>query len=169
MIDLRKAGAVLKGDVQKVKNELSSCDDSTMQEYVNGFHAGTVNICGYNLASDLFIPQTKAKQDYVIANVDGITVVLDITIDKNLMLEGLSRELIRTCQVMRKNANFDVADRIVVDFSTTSEDLLEVLNAYGDKIKAELLATEITSLTTFDAEEATQVGGDDITIRMKRV
>ena len=169
MIDLRKAGAVLKGDVQKVKNELSNCDDTTMKTYVNGFHAGNVNICGYNLASDLFIPQTKAKQDYVIANVDGITVVLDITIDKNLMLEGLSRELIRTCQVMRKNANFDVADRIQVEFTTTSEDLLEVLSSYADKIKAELLATDITTLSIFDTEENTQVGGDDITIRMKRV
>ena len=85
------------------------------------------------------------------------------------MLEGLSRELIRTCQVMRKNANFDVADRIVVDFNTTSEDLTEVLNVYADKIKAELLATDITTLDNCDAEENTQVGGDDITIRMKRV
>ena len=169
MIDLRKAGAVLKGDVQKVKNELSNCTDATMQEYVAGFHNGTVSICGYDLASDLFIPQTKAKQDYVIANVDGITVVLDITIDKNLMLEGLSRELIRTCQVMRKNANFDVADRIVVDFATTSEDLTEVLNVYSDKIKTELLATDITTLTQFDTEESTQVGGDDITIKMKKM
>ncbi len=169
MIDLRKAGAVLKGDVQKVKNELSNCDDPTMQSYVAGFHAGKVNICGYELDSDLFIPQTKAKQEYVIANVDGITVVLDITIDKALMLEGLSRELIRTCQVMRKNANFDVADRIVVDFATTSEDLQEVLANYSDKIKAELLATDITTLTNFDTEENTQVGDDDITIRMKRV
>ena len=159
---------MLKGDVQKVKNELSNCDDATMQNYVNGFHAGTVSICGYDLNSDLFIPQTKAKQDYVIANVDGITVVLDITIDKNLMLEGLSRELIRTCQVMRKNANFDVADRIMVDFATTSEDLQGVLSVYSDKIKAELLATNITTLSTFDAEESSQVGGDDITIRMKK-
>jgi len=168
MIDLRKAGAVLKGDVQKVKNELSNCDDATMQNYVNGYKAGKVSICGYELDSALFIPQTKAKQEYVIANVDGITVVLDITIDKNLMLEGLSRELIRTCQVMRKNANFDVADRIVVDFVTDSEDLQEVLNVYNDKIKLELLATEVTTLSDFDTKETTQVGGDDITIRMKK-
>jgi hypothetical protein len=69
---------------------------------------------------------------------------------------------------MRKNANFDVADRITVEFTTTSEDLLEVLSVYADKIKAELLATEITTLSTFDAEETSQVGGDDITIRMKK-
>ena len=169
MIDLRKAGSVLKGDVQKVKNELSSCDNATMQKYVEGFHSGVVNICGYELDSNLFIPQTKAKQDYVIANVDGITVVLDITIDKDLMLEGLSRELIRTCQVMRKNANFDVADRIIVDFETSSEDLISVINKYNNKIKAELLATEITSLTNFDTQDSTEIGEEQITIRMKKV
>ena len=169
MIDLRKAGSVLKGDVQKVKNELSSCDSATMKKYVEGFHNGSVNICGYDLNSDLFIPQTKAKEDYVIANVDGITVVLDITIDKELMLEGLSRELIRTCQVMRKNANFDVADRIKVDFATESEDLKLVLEKYGEKIKAELLALEITTLPVFDIEETSTIADDEITIKMKRV
>ena len=169
MIDLRKAGSVLKGDVQKVKNELSNCLDKTMQQYVKEFKTGKVEICGYTLDSDLFIPQTKAKQDYVIANVDGITVVLDITIDSELMLEGLSRELIRTCQVMRKNANFDVADRILVDFETSSEDLTNVINKYGDKIKLELLATDITHLTTFDTEESVEIAEDEITIRMKRV
>lgn len=169
MIDLRKAGSVLKGDVQKVKNELSNCNDDVMKTYVAGFHSGNVNICGYNLDSNLFILQTKAKPDYVIANIDGITVVLDITIDKDLLLEGLSRELIRACQVMRKNANFDVADRIIVDFDTNSEDLLEVLNKYADKIKAELLATEITHLDNFDTEEKTEIAEDQILIRMKKV
>ena len=168
MIDLRKAGAVLKGDVQKVKNELSNCDENTMKNYVDGYKAGKVEICGYTLNSELFIPQTKAKQEYVIANVSGITVVLDITIDKDLMLEGLSRELIRTCQVMRKNAGFDVADRIYVKFVTDSEDLLEVLTKYGEKIKNELLAVDTTS-NNFDVQENTQVGGDDITICMKKV
>jgi len=168
MIDLRKAGAVLKGDVQKVKNELSSCTDEVMQSYVKGYHAGKVEICSYSLDSELFILQTKAKQDYVIANVDGITVVLDITIDKNLMLEGLSRELIRACQLMRKNANFDVADRIVIDFSTSSEDLQEVIKNYSSKIKDELLATEITTLTNFDTEEKTEIADEEITIRMKK-
>ena len=168
MIDLRKAGSVLKGDVQKVKNELSTCAGTTMQSYVDGYKAGKVEICGYSLNSELFIPQTKAKQEYVIANVSGITVVLDITIDTDLMLEGLSRELIRTCQVMRKNAGFDVADRIYVKFITNSEDLLEVISKYGDKIKNELLAIDSPS-NNFDVQENTQVGGDDITICMKKV
>lgn len=169
MIDLRKAGSVLKGDVQKVKNELSTCEPSVMQKYVEQFHNGQVSICGYDLNADLFIPQTRAKDDYVIANVDGITVVLDITIDKELMLEGLSRELIRACQLMRKNANFDVADRIKVEFSTDSEDLQLVLDKYAEKIKAELLAVEISPLTQFDITETTTIADDNITIKMKKI
>ena len=92
-LDFRKAGAVLKGDVQKVKNYLTNATDEEMQAMVNGFKVGSVNVGEFtNLASDLFVLSTKAKGDFVIANENDITVVLDVTIDRELMLEGLSRE-----------------------------------------------------------------------------
>ena len=168
-LDFRKAGAVLKGDVQKVKNYLTSATDEEMQVMVEGYKAGSVNVKEFtNLPSDLFTLSTKAKGDFVIANENDITVVLDITLDRELMLEGLSRELIRSAQVMRKSANFNVEDRIYIEFITESDDLKEIIAKFEDKIKAELLALEITSINTPDYAETLEIGEENITIKLRK-
>jgi len=168
-LDFRKAGAVLKGDVQKVKNYLTNATDEEMQAMVDGFKVGSVNVGEFtNLASDLFVLSTKAKGDFVIANENDITVVLDVTIDRELMLEGLSRELIRSIQVMRKSANFNVEDRIILELNTNSEELNEIIAKYSDKIKSELLALDITKIDNPDYIETTEISEDAITIKLKK-
>ncbi len=167
-LDFRKAGAVLKGDVQKVKNLLGEADASTMQKYVAGYKAGKVDIGGFSLDGELFTLSSKPKTDFVIANVDDISVVLDITIDRNLMLEGLSRELIRAAQVLRKDADFNVSDRIKLELKTTGADLSEIITTYADKIKSELLATEITTLVSPEITKTLEIADEQITISMKR-
>ncbi len=168
-LDFRRAGAVLKGDVQKVKNYLTSATEAEMQEYVKGFKAGSVNVKEFNnLPSDLFTLATKAKQDFVISNENEITVVLDITLDHELMLEGLSRELMRAAQVMRKSANFNVEDRINIEFITDGKDLREILTKFEDKIKAELLVKNITTISKPEYSETVEIGDEKITIKLAR-
>ncbi len=168
-LDFRRAGAVLKGDVQKVKNYLAEASESEMKAYVEGYKKNSVSIKEFkNLASELFTLNTKPKQDYVISNENDITVVLDVTIDRELMLEGLSRELIRAAQVLRKKADFKVEDRIFVEFSTDSADLNEIITKYADKIKSELLCLEIRPLSAPEISEAVDIADEKITIKMQR-
>ena len=169
VLDFRRAGAVLKGDVQKVKNYLLEASESEMQKMVAGFKAGKVDVKEFKgLDSTLFTLSTKPKQDYVISNENDITVVLDITIDRALMLEGLSRELIRAAQVLRKQANFNVEDRIYVEFNTSSADLNEIIEKYASKIKAELLALDITKIDKPEISETVEIADEKITVKMKR-
>jgi len=168
-LDFRKAGAVLKGDVQKVKNYLVSASAEEMARYVAGYKAGSVNIKEFTgLSSDLFTIATKAKEEFVVANENNLTVVLDITLDRDLMLEGLARELIRSAQVMRKSANFNVEDRIDIEFMTLSADLNEIISKFSDKIKAELLARSITTIDNPEYTETVEIGEEEITIKLKR-
>ena len=140
-----------------------------MQKMVDGFKAGKVDVNEFNgLDSALFTLSTKPKQDYVISNDNDITVVLDVTIDRELMLEGLSRELIRAAQLLRKQANFNVEDRIYVEFSTTSADLNEIIAKYAAKIKAELLALDITKIDKPEISQTVEIADEQITIKMKR-
>lgn len=168
-LDFRRAGAVLKGDVQKVKNYLLQADAVEMQKMVEGFKKNSVDVNEFKgLDASLFVLSTKPKKDYVISNDNDITVVLDITIDRDLMLEGLSRELIRSAQVLRKQANFNVEDRIYVQFETESADLKEILAKYSGKIKSELLALEIKPLAKPEISETVEIGEEKITIKMAR-
>ena len=106
--------------------------------------------------------------DFVISNENEITVVLDITLDRELMLEGLARELIRSAQVMRKSANFNVEDRIDVEFITNSADLNEIITKFAEKIKAELLARTISTIENPEYTETVEIGEEKITISLKR-
>lgn len=169
VLDFRRAGAVLKGDVQKVKNLLVNASEDEMRVMVAGYKSGFVTVGEFkSLPSELFSIATKPKSEYVIANDGEITVVLDITINRELMLEGLSRELIRSAQVMRKDANFNVEDRIYIEFVTSGADLTEILTKFADKIKSELLAKEIVKIDNPEIEQTTEIGDESITIKMKR-
>lgn len=168
-LDFRRAGAVLKGDVQKVRNSLLAMNDEDMAKLVAQFKNGKVAIEGYELDSELFTLNTKPKADFVIASENNTAVVLDITIDKNLLLEGLARELIRSAQVLRKDSNFEVSDRIALYIETTGNDLAEVVEKYKSKIMNELLATKYSPVVNPDGKWTGEIGGETITISMKKL
>lgn len=167
-VNFKQAGAVLKGDVQKVRNTLLQLDSIQMNELVKQYTNGSVSICGYtNLSSDLFVLCYKAKKDYVIATENNITVVLDITLDENLMLEGLSRELIRTIQVLRKESGFNIEQRIALNIETNDQTLNKVIEVYKDKIISEALVASYGKMENPTKVTETEIGGEKVTIYLK--
>ena len=156
------------GDVQKVKNLLTEASEKEMTSMVAEYKNGKVKINNTELDSTLFTLATKPKQEYVVASEGDITVVLDTTLDRDLMLEGMSRELIRSAQVLRKLGGFNVDDRIDIEFVTDSADLNEIVIKFANKIKSELLARDIKPLTNPEVNEVTEIGDEKITIKMKR-
>lgn len=78
-----------------------------------------------------------------VASEDGITVALDITLDEQLLAEGTARELVNRIQNIRKGSGFNVTDRIKV-FVEELDGIREAVEAFGDYIKAETLADDIS-------------------------
>ena len=74
----------------------------------------------------------------------GVTVALNIEITEELKKEGLAREIVRTINQMRKDMNLTVADRIVVSYETNDDLLRAVFHEYGNEIRRQVLAQEIT-------------------------
>lgn len=151
-LNFRNAGRVLKGDVQKMKTALENASDEEMERYVQGFDMGKVTVAGFGeFESDLFIKNARPKQEYILASENGMTVVLDITLDQGLINEGILREIIRNAQVLRKEAGFEIDDRI--DISITSDDdiIKKILEDNASKIASEVLAKNFNS-TKFQPE-----------------
>ena len=143
-VNFKEAGAVLKGEVQNLKKELESLSFDEMAKVVDSYQRGLVDIKTFkDLSPKLFNLQAKAKPDFVIATENNVTIVLDITLDSDLMTEGLYRELTRLIQIMRKEAGFNVEDRIKICFECESIKLKNMLDKYKEKIMLEILATEI--------------------------
>ena len=168
-VNFKTAGAVLKGDVQKLKNMLLEATEEQVQNFVSQFKEGKVSVFEFeNLDSSLFNLCYRAKEEYVIATENDKTVVLDVTIDENLMLEGLARELIRSIQVLRKQANFKVEERISISFLQPTENIKRVVEIFGDRIKQEVLARQIEEkIENPSLEEKIELSDESTIVQLK--
>ena len=54
---------------------------------------------------------------WVVETEDGVTVAIDTELDDALIAEGLAREFVNRIQNMRKDAGFDVTDKIIINFT----------------------------------------------------
>ncbi len=81
---------------------------------------------------------------WVVESDGVITVALDTELTEELINEGFAREFVNRVQNMRKEANFEVTDRIRIFFRTESEKLKKAVFALGDYIKNETLAVELS-------------------------
>lgn len=170
-VNFKKAGAVLKGDVQKLKNALAGLDVEENEKVMAGYKAGKVCVGEFkDLDSDLFNLEKKPKTDFVIAHENGNTVVLDINLDEQLILEGLYREFVRGLQVLRKEADFSIDDRLYAYFETADEQLATMLYNYMDKIKQEVLIKRaVEKIDTPAIERNVEVGNSFIIVKLQRV
>lgn len=168
-VNFKLAGAVLKGGVQALKQTLLEMPEDKMQNLVEQYKSGMVKIDNFGeLNSELFILNNKPKQDFIIAGENDFTLVLDTSIDESLMIEGLYRELVRQIQVLRKQANFKIEDRIFAFFETSSEVLQKVIEQFKSKIMQEALIKEIVQIENPDIVSKEEVGGEEISFALKR-
>lgn len=120
------------------------------------------------LSDELEIQRTGLK-GWSVETEKGITVAVDTELTPELIREGLSREFVNRIQNMRKEADFEVTDRIVVGFSG-SEELTEAIKSSLDSIKTEILAEEISThlLEVSDFIKTWEIEGKDTEISIRR-
>ena len=95
-------------------------------------------------AEDVLV-QAEPKPGYQVTNdaQRGIAVALDTMISSLLKAEGLARGVVRRIQQMRKDAGFDLSDRIHTTYRTDSVDLAGVMTQLADSIKQETLSLSL--------------------------
>lgn len=146
-LNFKNAGAVLKGDVQKVKALLENASSTQVEQWVKEFDSGKVNIAPFGeLDASLFIKNSKPKQEFVLSKQDDLTVVLDIELDEGLINEGILREIIRNAQVLRKEANFNIDARIELSITSNSPKLSKLIEDNKSKIMQEVLAVSFNDV-----------------------
>lgn len=167
-VNFKKAGAVLKGEVQKLKTALLELGDK-IKDVMSGFKKGKVTVGEFkDLDSELFNLEKKPKTDFVISHENGNTVVLDINLDEELVMEGLYREFVRSLQVLRKEADFAIDERIVADFNTNDQKLSKVLESFAEKIKQEVLISDFeTNMKKPRIEKEVEVGDGKIVVKFR--
>ena len=94
------------------------------------------------LTKDDVLTTPMNKPGFIAAEDRGVTVVLDTNLSDELIREGYAREVISKVQTMRKDAGFEVTDRISLYYEGDDE-LAAALDAYSDMIGRTTLATAI--------------------------
>jgi isoleucyl-tRNA synthetase len=102
---------------------------------------------------------TQDIPGWLVANANGITVALDITLSEELIQEGIARELVNRIQNLRKDSGFEVTDKIKVTIQT-SEGLEKAIQANRIYIMSETL-TEVLEFEE-DLNDGTSIEFDGI-------
>ena len=114
----------------------------------------------------------RASGALVIAEDGGFFAAIDPTVTLELRREGVARELISRVQRMRKEAGLAVSDRIVLTVSGTDE-IREVIDAHGERIASEVLATELVFVDEltgrYDATQELDLEGIVIRVAFTRI
>jgi len=98
-----------------------------------------------------------------------LTVAIDTALTPELKAEGLAREIVRRVQSQRKNADFNIEDRITTWYAAEGA-LAEVFTTWGDYIQDETLTTELIAGDP-PAEafvETHKVEGEEFTLGIKQ-
>jgi isoleucyl-tRNA synthetase len=131
-----------------------------------------LNIDGEKLAvtpDDVEIISTEIK-GWVVESAGGVTVAIDTELTSELIEEGIAREFVNRIQNMRKDAGFEVTDRIKIFFNG-SEKLVNAVISFKNYVSTETLAENVSKREGFEGnhKQDWKIGGYDCTIQIKKV
>jgi len=150
--------------VPKIAQALTAKPDTVMAALQSGGWRTTIDGTDVELQLDDVLAETVQKEGYAVSTDKGITVVLDIQLTPELIEEGTVRELISKLQNMRKDAGFEVIDRIYAGYGNSSAGLVDVITNNKDTISTEILADKLEESAPIEGSytKAWDINGENI-------
>jgi isoleucyl-tRNA synthetase len=143
---LRTVGPKYGKQLNGIRKYLSEIDGNTAMATLKAdgalrFEADGVEIV---LAEEDLLIDTAQMEGYVSESDGGVTVVIDTNLSEELLEEGFVRELVSKIQNMRKEAGFEVMDKITV-YADGNDKVAAILAANADSIKVDVMADDIVT------------------------
>ncbi len=144
--DNQKLGPRFGSQFPKIRSILAAANPAEVAASVQAGSPVSLLVDGQvvELAPDEVLVQTHPAEGLAVAFDKQATVAVDATITPELRLEGLAREVVRRIQAMRKEAGFDIADRITTYYQAEGE-FEVVFEEWSEYIKSETLTTELVA------------------------
>jgi isoleucyl-tRNA synthetase len=153
--NFKSIGARYGGDVQPIAQAIAKADATSLVKTVRSEATATLTYDENKTAEisleDLVITETP-KAGWSVASHSGESLALDLELTPSLVEAGLVREVIRTIQEERKQAGFEISDRILVAWSAPSH-IADAVTKNEALIAAEVLALGFTFIA--DKSDAT--------------
>ena len=152
-----------------IKATLETLDGNEAMDTLNAGNNLEFEVNGENVSlskEDLLIEMAQ-KEGYVSENDNVMTVVLDTNLTAELIEEGFVREIISKIQTMRKEAGFEVMDRIKV-YAKDSDKIAEILTNNKAEFMPEVLADDVVLGTTAGYEKSWNINGEEVTLAVEK-
>jgi len=151
----------------KVRAALAELDRAELARRVQAGETVVLDIVGQtvNLLPEELEVRIEAKAGYAVAEEAGYLAAVSTTLDKDLIQEGLAREIVRRIQTMRKDAGLRIEDRITTYYQA-GPTLWEVMEVLSEYVRGETLSTELVE-SELPAEAYAQnfkIEGEEITL-----
>ena len=160
-----KYGKYLK-QIQQALSELDGNEAMAELKSKGSITLDSVNVDVVLCEEDLLITMTQ-QEGYVTEGDNETTVVLDTNLTPELIAEGFVRELISKIQTMRKEAGFEVMDKIHISYQA-GETIDRIFKDHGAQIQSEVLAVDIAGQAGKGYEKEWNINGEKVTLGVEK-
>ena len=153
----------------EIRKQLSELDGNKAMDDLNNAGYITLSVNGQDIQlekADLLIEMVQAE-GYVANSDKGITVVMDTKLTPELIEEGFIRELVSKIQTMRKDAGFEVMDRINV-YVSGNDKIAALMEKNAEQVKAVVLADNIIAGEAKGFTKDWNINGEDVTLGVEK-
>ena len=153
----------------KIRQALSEVDGNKAMDELNANGALVFDFDGerVELTKDDLLIDIAQTEGFETVSDSGVTVVLDTNLSDELIEEGFIRELISKIQTMRKEAGFEVMDRITV-YAKGNDKIAGLLDRNSEQVKAEVLADDIVTGSTDGYAKEWNINGEKVELGVLR-
>jgi len=161
-----KYGKVLNN----IRQVLSEVDGNLAMDELNntGFLTFEINDLQVKLEKDDLLIEMAQTEGYVSDSYNGVTVVMDTNLSPALIEEGFVRELISKIQTMRKEAGFEVMDKINI-YAQGNDKIAKLFTDNSAQIKDDVLAENIQLDKMSGFSKEWNINGEDVTLGVEKL
>jgi isoleucyl-tRNA synthetase len=160
--NFKTLGPRLGGEVKKVDAALGGVTEEDLHRIQQG---ATITVEGHQLRLDDIILQRTPKPGVVVATEGAISVAVDVELTDELIVEGFAREIVNRIQMIRRDLDLDVTDRVAVWWSSADARISAAFDLYLDLIADEVLATAIQET---ELKETIDLAGTPLGLRVEK-
>ena len=153
----------------EIRKQLTELDGNKAMDELNNAGFITLQVNGQDIRlekEDLLIEMTQ-MEGYVANSDKGITVVMDTNLTPELIEEGFVREIVSKIQTMRKDAGFEVMDRIKV-YVSGNDRIADLMQRNAEQVKSVVLADDIIASEAEGFVKEWNINGENVTLGVEK-
>ncbi len=166
---LKTVGPKFGKQLGEIRQALSALDGNAAMDEVNANGSLKLDLPSGEvvLEKDDLLIDIAQTEGYVSQSDNKITVVLDTNLTPELLEEGFVREIISKIQTMRKEAGFEVMDKITI-YAKGNDKVADIMIKNKDGIISEVMATDLVIGSVEGYEKEWNINGEDVVMGVKK-